>query len=137
MNQRVPACFFSSPPHIKCLSALIAGGKTDIKIGWLGSFSAPFVTLPLEPNCALTPCPPQCPPVKGQSTVHFPGICFSCQGSRPVWLMDDCPDARNSPWVGQERGLNCIFWIPWLPLVPKKSKDIHVLAFALHRIIKS
>lgn len=72
----VSAWFFSFSPHIKCLSALIAGGKADIKIGWLRSFSAPFVTLPLEPNCMSTPCPPWCLPVgdRPQVTSLWPAL---------------------------------------------------------------
>lgn len=89
----VSACFFSFSFHIKCLSALIAGGKADIKIGLLESFSVPFVTLPLEPNCmSLSPLMP----ASGrQTTGHFPMICFSCQGSDQAWLMDGCPAVGN------------------------------------------
>lgn len=93
--ERVAACCFSFSPHIKCLSALIAEEKADIKIGLLESFSAPFVTLPLEPNCMSTPCPLRCLAVKGQTTGHFPMICFSRHGSDQAWLMDGCPVVGN------------------------------------------
>lgn len=56
------SCPFSFFPHIKCLSALTAKGKADIKIGLLQTSSAPFVTLPLEPNCMSTLCPLWCLP---------------------------------------------------------------------------
>lgn len=79
--------FFSFSPHITCLSALIARGKADIKIGSLESFSAPFVTLPLEPNCMSTPCPLWCLPVRDRPQVTSPWSALAEQAS----LMDGCP----------------------------------------------
>lgn len=105
----VCACFFALlfSPHIECLSALIAGGKADIKMGLLKVSRSHLSPLPWSPiACQLRVPSAACQ--GGADPGHFPTICVSRRGSdQPGWRV-------GAPMRTRLCGLLRIFGVCWV-----------------------
>ena len=98
------------------LACSYSWGKNWHKNWLAGSFSVPFVTLPLKPNCMSIPCPLWCLPVRDRPQVTSPWSALAAQAliklgwrmGAPVLEMParGCPG--NVPWLYFLGGIWCL-----------------------------